>query len=277
MTFGGRDISVSFGHTLALDSIDFTAHTGEVTAVVGGDGVGKTTLLRVLVGLVEPSSGIVATPPVEEIGYLPALGGSWKDLTVAQNISFVGGAHGLAGRDLADRTDPLLAMADLDSVRDRTAGQLSGGMRTKLGFILAMLHRPRLVVLDEPTTGIDPVSRVELWRMISDAAAGGAAVVMSTTYMDEAERANSVVMLNDGHALFEGPPSVVVASLEGAITATPSPTRSEHAWRSGSSFREWWPPGTNPVGHRIEPSLEDVTIVAELRAGLAISDTEGSA
>ncbi len=277
MTYGGRDISVSFGDTLALDSVDFTAHAGEMTAVVGGDGVGKTTLLRVLVGLVEPSSGIVATPPVEEIGYLPALGGSWKDLTVAQNISFVGGAHGLEGSDLANRADPLLAMADLDGVKNRVAGQLSGGMRTKLGFILAMLHRPRLVVLDEPTTGVDPVSRVELWRMISDAAAGGAAVVMSTTYMDEAERANSVVMLNGGHALLEGPPSVVVASLEGAITATSTPTRSEFAWRSGSTFREWWPPGTNPVGDRIEPSLEDVTVVAELRAGLALADTQGSA
>jgi ABC-2 type transport system ATP-binding protein len=276
MTFGGHDISVVFGDTLALDSVDFTAQAGEVTAVVGGDGVGKTTLLRVLVGLVEPSSGIVATPPVEEIGYLPALGGSWKDLTVAQNISFVGGAHGLEGAELASRAAPLLSMADLDGVTDRLASQLSGGMRTKLGFILAILHRPRLVVLDEPTTGIDPVSRVELWRMISDAAAGGAAVVMSTTYMDEAERANSVVMLNRGHVLLEGPPTVVVASLEGAITATSSPTRSEYAWRSGSSFREWWPPGTSPVGEPIEQSLADVSIVAELRAGLAIADAERS-
>ena len=239
MTFGGRDISVSFGDASALNGVDLTAHAGEVTAIVGGDGVGKTTLLRVLVGLVEPSSGIVATPRVEEIGYLPALGGSWKDLTVAQNVSFVGGAHGLEGDELASRAEPLLAMADLDSVADRLAGQLSGGMRTKLGFVLAMLHRPRLVVLDEPTTGIDPVSRVELWRMISDAAAGGAAVVMSTTYMDEAERANSVVMLNGGRSLFQGPPGAVVASLEGVITATPSPTRFEYAWRSGSTFREW--------------------------------------
>jgi ABC-2 type transport system ATP-binding protein len=232
--------------------------------------------LRVLVGLIEPSSGIVATPPVDEIGYLPALGGSWKDLTVAQNISFVGGAHGLEGADLASRADPLLAMADLDGVTDRLASQLSGGMRTKLGFILAMLHRPRLVVLDEPTTGVDPVSRVELWRMISDAAAGGAAVVMSTTYMDEAERASSVMMLNAGHVLLEGPPDVAVASLEGAITVTPSPTRSEYAWRSGSTFREWWPPGSTPVGDRIEPSLEDVAVVAELRAGLAFAEAEAS-
>ena len=163
-------------------------------------------------------------------------------------------------------------MADLGHVRDRLAGQLSGGMRTKLGFILAMLHRPRLVVLDEPTTGVDPVSRVELWRMISDAAASGAAVVMSTTYVEEAERASSVIVLNGGHALLEGSPPVVVASLEGAVTATSTPTRPEYAWRSGSAFREWWPPGTTPVGARIEPSLEDVTVVAELREGLAVMD-----
>ena len=121
MTYGGRNISVSFGDTLALDGVDFAAPEGEVTAVVGGDGVGKTTLLRVLVGLVEPSSGIVATPPVDEIGYLPALGGSWKDLTVAQKISFVGGAHGPEGDVTTVLSSHVFTDPQTARIRDRSA------------------------------------------------------------------------------------------------------------------------------------------------------------
>ncbi|MGB5433692.1 MAG: AAA family ATPase, partial [Acidimicrobiia bacterium] len=187
---------------------------------------------------------------------------------------FIGGAHGLHGEQLDARSEPLLAIAGLDHVTGRLSGQLSGGMRTKLGFVLAMLHQPRLVVLDEPTTGVDPVSRVELWRMISGAAAEGAAVVMSTTYMDEAERASSVLMLSNGEALLEGPPAAVVAALDGSITSAEVPERAEYAWRSGAGFREWWPDGTSPTGPGVEPTLEDVTVVAELSAGLAEHDAE---
>mgnify|MGYP001828975808 FL=1 len=268
MTFGVQDVTVSFGSTLALDHVTFGAVSGEVTAVVGGDGAGKSTLLRVLAGLVVPDSGIVRSAPINEMGYLSASGGSWKDLSVAQNIAFVGGAHGLHGDQLAARSERLLAMAGLDQVEGRLSGQLSGGMRTKLGFVLAMLHQPRLVVLDEPTTGVDPVSRVELWRMISGAAAEGAAVVMSTTYIDEAERASSVLMLSGGEALLEGPPAAVVAALDGSITAGEAPERPEFAWRSGATFREWWPESTTPTGVATEPTLEDVTVVAELSASL---------
>lgn len=274
MTFGVHDITVSFGATLALDHVDFSAVSGEVTAVVGGDGAGKSTLLRVLVGLVVPDSGIVRSAPISEIGYLSSSGGSWKDLTVAENIAFVGGSRGLHGEQLAARSQPLLAMAGLYDVTGRLSGQLSGGMRTKLGFILAILHQPRLVVLDEPTTGVDPVSRVDLWRMISGAAAEGAAVVMSTTYVDEAERASSVLMLSNGEALLEGPPTAVVAALDGSITAAEVPERPEYAWRSGAAFREWWPEGTSPTEPGVEPTLEDVTVVAELAAGLAGDGSE---
>ena len=269
MTFGVKDVTVSFGSTLALDHVTFSAVSGEVTAIVGGDGAGKSTLLRVLVGLVVPDSGTVRSAPTNKIGYLSSSGGSWKDLTVAENIAFVGGSHGLHGEQLAARSEPLLALAGLDHVKGRLSGQLSGGMRTKLGFILAMLHQPRLVVLDEPTTGVDPVSRVELWRMISGAAANGAAVVMSTTYLDEAERASSVLMLSNGAALLEGPPAALVAALDGSITSAEVPGRPEYAWRSGATFREWWPAGTFPTGSGVEPTLEDVAVVAELSAGLA--------
>jgi len=273
VTFGTRDVSVSFGDTVALDRVTFEAPAGGIVAVIGGDGAGKSTLMRTLVGLVTPESGTVSVPNTSEVGYLPALGGSWKDLTVAENIAFVGGSHGLRGEALEERVGPMLAVANLDSAVDRLAGQLSGGMRTKLGFILAMLHQPKLVVLDEPTTGVDPVSRVELWRMISDAAASGAAVVLSTTYTNEAERASSAVMLHEGKVVLDGDPDDVTASLNGSITTGERPERPEFAWRSGATYREWWPPSVQPVGAVVEPTLEDVTVVSELAPALGLEAT----
>ena len=188
MTFAVRSAVVRFGDTLALDDVSLQVEPGSVVAVVGGDGAGKTTLLRTLVGKVQLERGEVDAPSPQAIGYLPATAGSWPSLTVAQNMDFVGGIYGLSGKALVSRRDELLGRASLLDVVDRLASQLSGGMRRKLGFSMAMLHDPPLLVLDEPSTGIDPVSRVDLWRLVSEAAAAGAAV-MSTTYLDEAERA----------------------------------------------------------------------------------------
>jgi ABC-2 type transport system ATP-binding protein len=140
-------------------------------------------------------------------------------------------------------------------------------MRRKLGFVLAMLHRPRLLVLDEPSTGVDPVSRVDLWRMTSQAAAAGTAVVMSTTYLDEAERASSILVLDRGRPLLAGTAEQVMSSLPGQLVATTTPTRPELAWRRGGVFHEWWPDGGAPGGARmIAADLEDVVIASTLRA-----------
>lgn len=261
-----ENVTVRFGAVTALDDVSLQAPEGTVTAVVGGDGAGKTTLLEALVGLVAPATGTIDTPGREQIGYMPSGAGSWSELTVGENVAFVGGSYGLSGADLERRADLVLAAADLASARDRLASQLSGGMRKKLGFCLAMLHEPRLLVLDEPSTGVDPVSRVELWRLISTAAADGTAVVMATTYMDEAQRAGSVLLLDAGRELRYGPPDALIADSPGEVVETASPARRELAWRSGTIFREWWPQGA-PDGHRpIVPSLEDVAVVAALQA-----------
>ncbi len=260
----------------ALDDVSMQAAPGAVTAIVGGDGAGKTTLLRLLVGRVPLTSGTLEVPDLARIGYLPASVGCWAGLTVAQNIDFVGGSYGVPGDTLARRADELLAAAGLDDFRGRPAGQLSGGMRRKLGVAMAMVHDPALLVLDEPTTGVDPVSRVELWRLAAQAAAAGTTVVMSTTYMDEAERASEVLVLDQGHAMVAGPPAEVVAGMQGILTEGASPQRSQWAWRRGRVHREYWPDGLGEPedaegllasGQRVvDPGLEDVVIVGELTA-----------
>lgn len=259
-----RNLTVRFGPVSALENVTLETPPGQITAVVGGDGAGKSTLLKAMVGLIPVTSGTVDTPDRPHIGYMPANAGSWADLSVDENVQFIGASYGLSGGELAQRADELLARAGLDSVHERLAGQLSGGMRNKLGFCLAMLHRPALLVLDEPSTGVDPVSRVELWRLITQAAAHGTAVVLSTTYMDEAERTGSVLVLDRGRALLSGTPDSIIAECPGVVVETDKPQRPRFAWRSGETFREWWP-ASPPPGALLAPlTLDDVAIVASL-------------
>ena len=265
MTAYGLDgASAQFGGTPALRDVSVSVQPGRVLAVVGGDGAGKTTLLRALVGRVALTSGTVRAPARERIGFLPATAGSWLDLTVAENLEFVGTVFDLAGADLGSQRDRLIRAADLGEARDRLSRDLSGGMRRKLGFSLAMVHEPPLLVLDEPSTGVDPVSRVELWRLISAAAAAGAAVIMSTTYLDEAERAEHVVVMDDGRVLVQGDPADIVADFDTAITAATAEVRQEWAWRRGRTVHELWPQGPPPHLQRITPDLEDVVIALSL-------------
>jgi ABC-2 type transport system ATP-binding protein len=261
---------VRFGDTLALDDVTMEVEPGSVVAVVGGDGAGKTTLLRALVGKLQLERGEVDSPSPQEIGYLPATAGSWPSLTVVQNMDFVGGIYGLAGTALASRRDELLDRASLLDAADRLASQLSGGMRRKLGFSMAMLHDPPLLVLDEPSTGVDPVSRVDLWRLVSEAAAAGAAVVMSTTYLDEAERAASLLVLDGGRKLAGGTLQEVLDSFHGAIARTATPHRRRGlAWRRGRYYHEYWPTLAEvPVdATAVVPDLEDVVIALSLLRG----------
>ena len=193
-----QDLTVRYGRRVALDGVSLAVPAGAVTAVVGADSAGKTTLLRALAGVARPAAGSVRRPDRRRIGYVAGSSGLYSDLSVDENIAFVAAAYGVTAGERAERSADLLARTGLTGTGGRLAGRLSGGMRQKLAFALAMLHEPELLVLDEPTTGVDPVSRADLWRLIAAAAAAGAAVVVSTTYLDEAKRASGVVLLEDG-------------------------------------------------------------------------------
>ncbi|HZL63887.1 MAG TPA: ATP-binding cassette domain-containing protein [Thermoleophilia bacterium] len=219
-SWGVRHLTVRYGKRTVLRDVDLTAAAGSVTAVIGGDGAGKSTLLRTLAGGRAASAGEVRRPGRRRIGYVAGVSGIYDDLSVAENIAFMAAAYGVRGNDLARRTRDLMERTGLRGAETRLAGRLSGGMHQKLAFALAMLHGPELLILDEPTSGVDPVSRAELWGMIAAAAAGGAAIVVATTYMDEAERASAVVVLDDGRVAASGGPEVVSADVRSAAATT---------------------------------------------------------
>jgi ABC-2 type transport system ATP-binding protein len=267
--WGVHDLTVRYGALLALDGVELPVPRGLVTAVVGGDGAGKTTLLRVLAGVQTASRGAVRRPPPRQIGFVAAGAGVYDDLTVSENLEFTGGAHGVRGATLAARAAPLLARTGLADARPRLAGKLSGGMRQKLAFVLAVLHQPQLLILDEPTTGVDPVSRADLWRLIAACAADGTAVVLATTYLDEAERATQVLLLDEGRTLAAGRPEQITAAVPGTVAEAAAAPGGVAAWRRGGTWRVWLPPGVSaagaaPAARPVTPDFADAVIVASL-------------
>ena len=215
--WGTEEACVRYGDKLALDHVTFRALPGRVSAVVGGDGAGRTTLLRCLAGALAVTSGQVRLPPPLRIGYLSAGSGTYPDLSVDENLAFRATAYQVPANVARERSAEFLERAGLSGARDRLAGRLSGGMRQKLGVIASMLHQPDLLVLDEPTTGVDPVSRADLWWLIAQAAANGAAVVFATSYLDEAERALDVLALEAGRELASGTPEEIIAAMPGTL------------------------------------------------------------
>lgn len=275
--WGTESVTVRYGNKVALDGVSFRARPGQVSVVVGGDGSGRTTLLRCLAGALAPSGGQVRRPQARRIGYMPASAGVYTDLSVAENLSFRAAAYGVPAARAAERAAEYLARAGLADVRDRLAGRLSGGMRQKLGVIAALLPGPDLLILDEPTTGVDPVSRADLWWLIARAAADGAAIVIATSYLDEAERASQVLALDAGRVLAQGTPDEIVAAIPGTLLVSdtrPPGEASRRSWRRERRWRVWQPAGGSAGGgaaggDRIEPDLQDGVTVAELARELS--------
>jgi ABC-type multidrug transport system ATPase subunit len=268
MSWGAWDVSVRFGDRIALEHVSMEAREGALTGVVGGEGAGKTTLLRALVGLVAPSDGEIGRPGERQVGYLASSSGTYPDLTVEENLAFAASAYGVRRAEIEARVGEYLERTGLAAARHRLGGELSGGMRQKLGVIRAMIHRPEFLVLDEPTTGIDPVSRADLWWLVARAAADGAAVVLATTYLDEAERASWLLVLDEGRALAHGTVHEIEAAMPGELLS--SPVRPKNAagrtWRRGAGWRVWRrsDEDSEDGGQPITPDLQDAVTVAAL-------------
>jgi ABC-2 type transport system ATP-binding protein len=263
-TSGVENLVVRYGRSTAVAGVTFEVEAGEMVALVGGDGAGKSTVLRALAGAVAPSAGRVLSPSEHEIGYVPSGSGVYRDLTTQENLAFSGRAYGLKKERLEKRIEAVLGATGLGDARHRLAGALSGGMRQKLALGMALVHEPRLLILDEATTGVDPVSRAELWRYIARAAADGAALVFSTTYIDEAERAVLVVALDAGRVLVAGSPKDIVASVPGRLREVGKRPKEGLAYRKGARFRVWDP--SPAESDSIRPNLQDAVTIAALRA-----------
>ena len=268
MSWGLEKVTVSYSGSRALDDVDVAVQPGAITTVVGGDGAGKTTLTRAMVGLAPTDSGRVTRP--KRIGYQPESSGVWTDLTVAENLALVAGAHRMSHTQSKRRIAELLRITDLDGAHDRLGFELSGGMRQKLGVAMALLADPELLVLDEPTTGLDPVSRLELWAFVATAASQGCAVLVTTAYVEEAERAGSIVVLDEGEVLAAGSLEAVLGAMPGSVF------KSDHrigevSWRRGRSWRVWSTDGIPPPGSElVEADLQDSVTVAALARKLSV-------
>lgn len=211
----------------ALDEVSGEIRTGVITGLAGPDGAGKTTLLRLVAGLLEADKGEIATlghDPVkeaslirQEVGYMPQKFGLYEDLSVIENLRLHADLRDVIGEERKETFDRLLDFTDLKRFTDRFAGKLSGGMKQKLGLACALLGKPKLLLLDEPGVGVDPISRKELWSMVEDLVSQGIAVVWSTAYLDEAELCGTTIVLNEGKVLFTGTPKEMTAPLESRV------------------------------------------------------------
>ncbi|MHC3490594.1 ATP-binding cassette domain-containing protein [Pectobacterium brasiliense] len=209
----------------ALASLTAEIHSGAVTGLVGPDGAGKTTLLRMLAGLLTPSHGtlrVANLDPIQEdrqlhaiLGYMPQKFGLYEDLTVMENLTLYADLRGITSEVRRETFERLLSFTDLTRFTDRLAGKLSGGMKQKLGLACTLLGQPKVLLLDEPGVGVDPISRRELWHMVHELADDGMLILWSTSYLDEAEQCRDVLLLNEGELLYRGAPRDLTARMAG--------------------------------------------------------------
>ena len=230
-----RELTRRFGALTAVDHLNLTIAEGEIFGLVGPDGAGKTTTLRMLCGLMDPSEGtatvaghdVMRDPQAvkDQIGYMAQRFGLYGDLTVQENMDFYADLFGITGALRADLSAQLLRMTRMEPFRGRQASRLSGGMKQKLALMCTLLHRPRILFLDEPTNGVDPVSRRDFWAILYQLLKDGITVFMTTSYLDEAERCNRVGLIHRGKLIRCSAPEVMKAetgapNLEGAFLKT---------------------------------------------------------
>lgn len=232
-----ENVGRSFGALEAVRGVTLAIERGEIFGVVGPDGAGKTTLMRMLAGVLHPDSGRILLEGVDvganpeqaklALSYMPQRFGLYEDLSVDENVFFYGELFEVPRERFRRRRGELLEAAGLQSFGKRLAGQLSGGMKQKLGLVCALIHTPKVLLLDEPTTGVDPVSRREFWAILYRLREQGVTIVLSTAYMDEAERCSRLALLHAGQVRRCDTPQRLKAGIEGALLAVSGPSPRE--------------------------------------------------
>ena len=226
-----------FAELAAVDGLSFTVNRGEIFGLVGPDGAGKTTTMRMLAGVMQPDGGgividgvdVVADPESgkQHLSYMPQRFGLYEELTVDENIRFYADLFEVPDAVREERASRLLAASGMSQFRGRRAGQLSGGMKQKLGLTCALVHTPQILLLDEPTTGVDPVSRRDFWRILYGLREEGVTILITTAYLDEAERCNRLALLHNGRVLYCDTPTALKQRMPGAVVAIMSTAAEE--------------------------------------------------
>jgi ABC-2 type transport system ATP-binding protein len=209
-----NNLTKKFGDFTAVDNVNFTVKHGEIFGFLGANGAGKSTTIRMLIGVLEPTSGdalvgghsIMKDPEMvkRNIGYMSQKFSLYNDLTVAENIRFYAGVYGLDGKKYQERKKWVLKVANLENMENTLTSSLPGGIKQRLALGTAVIHEPKIVFLDEPTSGVDPVSRRNFWDLINDLSAGGTTVLVTTHYLDEAEFCNDIILINAGKLVAQG-------------------------------------------------------------------------
>ena len=265
----------TFGDLKALDALSFQVAAGELFGIVGPDGSGKTTVLRILAGVLRPTEGdavvqgtSVARDPEgvkHRIAYMSQRFGLYGDLSVAENIEFYADLYGVPRAARAARLERLYGFSKLGPFKDRLAANLSGGMKQKLSLCCALIHEPEVMLLDEPTFGVDPISRRELWIIIHEMVANGMTVVVSTAYLDEAERCDRVAMMHRGRITALDVPAVLQDRLRGRALAIDCavPARAAHMMKVQPGVRS-----AALFGQSLHLTLDRSGLEGEIRAAL---------
>lgn len=272
----------TFGELIAVDHLDLEVAEGEIFGLVGPDGAGKSTTMRMLTGILPPTAGTASVAGCDvdreaerlksHIGYMSQRFGLYPDLTVMENIDFYADIYEVPARERREKTEHLLGFSNLTPFKQRLAGNLSGGMKQKLGLACALIHTPRVLFLDEPTNGVDPVSRRDFWRILYQLIREGVTIFVSTAYLDEAERCNRLALLHQGRLLGVGTPDQVKQLMPGVLLEV----RTARPRRAAALLREKLRDATVGLfGDRVHVAARDPhSLETEIRRLLAATEFE---
>lgn len=279
-----HELRRTFGATVAVDGLSLNVAPGELFGIVGPDGAGKTTTLRMLAGVLRPTSGSAVIGGVDvtenpervkhDLAYMAQRFGLYEDLTVAENLDFYADLYRVPRSERPARLERLYEFSRLGAFSNRLAGKLSGGMKQKLALSCSLIHRPSLLLLDEPTFGVDPISRRELWLILHEMVADGITIVVTTSYLDEAERCDRVALLDEGRVLAIDTPTALQRSRGGFVFAVEAddPRAIRDALRKTSVVRTAY-----LFGEMVHVRLQSGRTGEELRDALAHMSSEAGA